>query len=826
MKYYTNVISRKNELLVRYIEDGRRYMTTVRYKPRLYIPSDEPTGWTDIYGNSLQEIQFRSMYNAKDYCKENVGSVFGNESFQYPYIQEEFHDVPDDFSDIRIYSIDIETESENGFAYPENPTERINLITIKDRKTQRRWTFGLHPFDVSQTQYIEHPELLTYHHCPTERDLLSTFLGVWKKKAPDVVTGWNIKFYDIPYLVGRIQRILGDESVAELSPWEMVYPKPVTVNGMENLAFVVAGVTTLDYLDLYKKFVQERQESYKLDYIAEVELGRKKLENPHPTFREFYTLDWAKFVEYNVVDVDLVDELDKKKKLIPLIMTMAYDAKSNYDDVFSPVRMWDCIIFQHLMEQGIVPPIVDYDARMDVKIVGAFVMVPTPGMYYWTTSFDAASLYPSIMMQYNMSPETITDETVPCSIDGFIEQTAEMHPVYATAANGFTYRRDVEGQFTQLVKRFFRERVEYKNKMLDAQKQYELTPTTEWANKVDEYHNRQQARKIQLNSLYGAQANKYFRFYDVRIAEGITMTGQAIIRRVAKDVDALLNTVCDTPQHEYVKYIDTDSIYISLNPLIEKGILTAGPSLVDDIIHYADTVIQPQLSTTCADIAEYSGAYENQIRFKREIVADRGIWAQAKKRYVLSVIDSEGVRYTTPKIKPVGFETNRSNTPKISREALKHAMRLCLTASEKDLWAFIDTFRQEFYAQPVNTIACPTSVNNLLKYTDPVTIYKKRTPIHVRAALLYNKWVADSESREYVLIREADKIKYILLQEPNPWGENVIAAPGEFPPQMHIQKYADYEKMFEKTFLNPIQKVLTVIQWNPEEIATLNDLFL
>jgi len=828
VKFYTNVSQQKNQLCVRYIEDGVRKMKTVKYAPTLYIPTDEVgTGWRDLHNTPLEQVQFRSMWDAKNYIENNEGEVYGNASFVYPYIGEEFTDTPADFSDVRVFSLDIETESEDGFSSPQDATERINLITVKDKKTQKRWTFGLHPFE-GTPEHLEHPERWVYYHCETEKNLLAKFLTFWQKKAPDVITGWNIKFYDIPYLVNRIVRVLGEESVSQLSPWDQVYSKPVEVFGRIETPYVLGGIATLDYLDLYKKFTYTGQESYKLDHIAYVELGRQKLENPYGSFKEFYTKDWKRFVEYNVIDVDLVEAIDQKKKLISLIMTMAYDAKSNYEDVFSAVRTWDCIIYNHLIEQGIVPPIVNPHTRQDTKIVGGYVKIPHPGMYKWVCSFDAASLYPSIILQYNMSPETLLPDMMQCTVDDMVNRAIRVPPDRALAANGYGFRTDTRGQFAQLVDRIFRERVAYKKKMLLAEQQYQEAPSPELANQIDEYNNRQLARKIQLNSLYGAQANKYFRFYDVRIAEGITMSGQAIVRTMINTINTFMNDFCQTQGVDYAFYSDTDSVYVTFDRVVTHNLFEKreGETDVDALSRFCEEVMGPVFDGAAESYREYTNAYQNAMFFKREIIADRGVWADAKKRYALNVYDAENVRYTTPKLKSVGFETNRSTTPKFVRDALKKGISICLNHDQSTLQTFIAEFREEYMRQPVDVISAPTTVNGVHKYADPTSIYGKGTPIHVRAALLYNNWVAKTCDGVYPYIREGDKMKYVMLSAPNPWGENVIGAPDAFPKMMQIEKYVDYDTMFQKTFLSPLNKILSVLHWTSEEMPTLNDLFV
>ena len=349
--------------------------------------------------------------------------------------------------------------------------------------------------------------------------------------------------------------------------------KEIYIQGRRNCIYDIGGITQLDYLDLYKKFTYKAQESYRLDYIAEVELGQKKLDHSEfDTFKDFYTYGWQKYIEYNIVDVELVDRLEDKMKLIELAITMAYTAKVNYIDVFYQVRMWDNIIYNYLKNRNIViPP--NNSSEKSEKYAGAYVKEPIPGKYDWVVSFDLNSLYPHLIMQYNISPETLLEEKHPTvSVDRILNEdiTFEMYKDYAVCANGAMFRKDVRGFLPELMEKMYGDRVIFKKKMLAAKQQYEKTPTVALEKEISRCNNIQMAKKISLNSAYGAIGNQYFRYYKLANAEAITLSGQVSIRWIENKMNAYLNKLLQTEEEDYVIASDTDSIYLNLGPLVDK----------------------------------------------------------------------------------------------------------------------------------------------------------------------------------------------------------------------------------------------------------------
>tara|TARA_B110001454_G_scaffold136920_1_gene127239 strand:+ start:1484 stop:3925 length:2442 start_codon:yes stop_codon:yes gene_type:complete len=812
------------------VKNGERFTSRHDFRPTLFVKSDKPSEYKSIFGEKVSPIQFDSNKEATDFFSRYKDipnfPVFGQNYYAYQYITEKYPGTIEwDAKKLAIYSIDIETTSDGGFPNVDSPSEKVLVITLQNNNTKKITTFGLGEFTPKDdTKHLD----IDYHNCTDEYALLKTFLDWWESNTPDVITGWNSNLFDIPYLLARTEKILGENEHKKYSPFGIVQKRNVRFMGQEKTAFEIVGVAQLDYLDLYKKFTYVTRESYKLDFIAETELGKNKLDSGFETFKEHYEKDWNGFVEYNIIDTVLVDELEDKMKLIELAITMAYDAKCNYNDVYSAVRTWDSLLYNHLWEKKIV--LHQGGGRKDRTIEGAYVQEPVPGNYDWVASFDATSLYPSIIMQYNMSPETIIpdfkyDVKVDDLIDRYkLDKLKEKN--YAMAANGTCYSREKQGLFPEIVQKFFNDRLKYKRLMQESQKKFQETGAKVYENEVSKYNNFQMARKIQLNSLYGALANQYFRFYDDRLAEGITMTGQLVIRDTAKALDKYINKVCGTEDQQYSFYSDTDSCYVTLDNMVKNFFPDKSK---DQVVGLIDTIasekIEPAIDQAMQKLANYTNAFEKKIDFKREIIADKGIFV-AKKRYALNVYDDEGLRLKEPKLKVMGLEIVRSSTPGVIRESLREAVRLILTSDEETLHSYVADAKEDFLSKTAEVIAFPRGCNNMKKYRSTADIYGKGTPIHVRGGLLYNHYLKEHNlNLKYEKIQEGDKIKFLYLKEPNPIKENTIAFITKLPKEFNLQKYVDYELIFQKAFVDPLENILNPLGWHTEPQASLEDLF-
>ena len=829
MRFYTNVQLIGNQFLVRGVENGKRYETRDEFFPTLFVKSKKKSKYKTLSGDAVEAINPGTVRDCRDFYKkyEDVEGfeIYGNDRYIYQYISEKYpeDEVRFDISKVKLVTLDIEVACEQGFPDVESCTEEILAITIQDYTTKQIISWGVKPFTHNRKDVI-------YHHCPTEYELLSNFINYWMVDVPDVITGWNIQLYDIPYICRRLERVLGEKLKKRMSPWGLVSEGEIHLMGRTHITFDIGGVTQLDYLDLYKKFTYKAQESYRLDYIAEVELGQKKLDHSEfDTFKDFYTKGWQKFIEYNIVDVELVDRLEDKMKLIELALTMAYDAKVNYNDVFYQVRMWDTIIYNYLKKRNIVIPPKNRTAKGE-KYAGAYVKEPIPGKYDWVVSFDLNSLYPHLIMQYNISPETLRETRHPsASVERFLNQEVEITEDYATCANGAQYRRDVRGFLPELMDKMYGDRVVFKKKMIQAKKDYEKTPSKALEKEIARCNNIQMAKKISLNSAYGAIGNQYFRYYKLANAEAITLSGQVSIRWIENKMNAHLNKILKTEEVDYVIASDTDSIYLNLGPLVEAvyaGREKTNESVVTFLNKVCETQFEPFIESSYEELARYVNAYDQKMFMKRENIADRGIWT-AKKRYILNVWDSEGVRYEEPKLKMMGIEAVKSSTPAPCRQMIKDALKLMMSGTEDDVINYIDKCRKDFNSLPPEDIAFPRSVSDVQKYKSNSTIYSKGTPIHVRGALLFNHYIKENKlTNKYSLIQNGEKIKFCYLKKPNPIHENIMSFIQDWPKELDLDKYVDYDLQFDKAFLEPLKIILDSIGWEVEKTNTLESFFV
>ena len=641
----------------------------------------------------------------------------------------------------------------------------------------------------------------------------------------------NSRFFDIPYLVNRIIKIHGEEFVRRLSPWGLIDRRDVNTMQRKQCAYEIQGIAQMDYLDLFRKFGYSYgpQESYKLDNIAHVVLGERKLSyEEHGNLHTLYIHDHQKFIDYNIKDVDLVDRFEDKMGLITLALTMAYRGGVNYGDVMGTTAIWDSIIFRNLHANNVIVPF--GEEKFKSPYPGGFVKDPHVGMHEWVVSFDLNSLYPSIIMQNNMSPETIingkvANVTVDSLLSGDVKPKLETNE--CASASGQYFTTDEQGILPKIIDEMYSERVVIKRAMINGQKELEKVDKN---NKQELYRvqrdiniaeNQQMSIKILLNSLYGALGNKYFRFFDQRIAEGITLSGQLTIRWAEKAINEYLNKILKTKK-DYVIAIDTDSVYVVLDDLV-KAVSPKNP------LEFIDTVCKEKLETVLeesyADLFKVMGGIENRMVMKREAIADRGIWT-AKKRYILNVLDNEGVRYAEPKLKIMGIEAIKSSTPAPCRTALKQMFRTIISGSELKVQQDIETFRTYFKTLPPDEIAFPRGITNLTNYMDNQTIYKKGTPIHARGSIMYNKMLVDkSLTKQYNKIQNGEKIKFIYLRTPNHMKENVISFLDYLPEEFGLHRYIDYDTQFDKTFLGVIDPILQAVGWNSKDIATLDEFF-
>jgi DNA polymerase elongation subunit (family B) len=828
MNFYKSVIEHKGKLLVRGIHEGKDFKEKLEFGPTLYALTQEETEYKNLQGQYLKPITFKSIDAARRFRRDVVtqnSPIYGLERYHYQYIGKEYpEDIKWDKDHIKIFTLDIETTCENGFPDVENPIEELLCISVKNQSNKQIITWGTGEYKTDRSD-------VTYVQCKNENQLLFEFMKFWIKNYPDVITGWNTKFFDLPYLMNRIKMIAGDKVANKMSPWGLIKSEEIVVRGRPQTVYTVYGITNLDYLDLYKWFVPQRQESYKLDFIGELELGRGKDDMPYDTFKDWYTKDFQSFVDYNIQDVEIVDGLEDKLGLIDLSLTVAYESKVNYGDIFSQVRVWDTLIANHLMKKNIcVPPREEH--LKETKYEGAYVKEPQLGQHKWVVSFDINSLYPHIIIQYNISPEKIIGvKSSGVSVNKMLTQATPLTHLKTEGAcitpNGALFKTDGQGFLPEMMETMYNERVIYKKRMLKAKQEYEKTKDPKLVREISRCHNIQWARKIALNSAYGAVGNQYFRYYDVRQASAITTAGQFIIRFIETKVNEYLNKILKT--HDKLDYIvasDTDSIYVTLDKLVEKTCEGKDNEQICNFLNkVVDSRIEPFLEKCFGELADYTNAFKNCMVMKREVIANKGIWV-AKKRYMLNVLDEEGVRLSDPKLKIMGIEAVKSSTPQVCRGKIKEAIKIIMGKEQSDLHKFIAEFKKEFFQMSAEQISFPRSCNNLRKYRHSNDVFIKGTPIHVKGALIYNHQLKQFNlGRKYPYIQEGDKIKFLKLVEANPFKFDVISYITKLPKEFKLQEYIDYETQFEKTFLDPMRFILQAIGWEHEPKASLEAFF-
>ena len=843
--FYTNVCVSGKFILFRGVENDKRVRRKIEYRPTFYLLSQEQTDTRTLNGDFVKPIQPGNISECRDFLKryESVDNfpVFGNNRYEYAFIADTFaDDILWDVNKVSIAYLDIEVGSENGFPEPRDAAEEITAITIKLKGNY--FVFGC-------GDYIKHRDDVHYAKCRDELDLIRRFLDFWARFHPDVISGWNIKTFDIPYLVNRITKILGESEAKKLSPWNYLDKREAYFMNREHMIYDIVGVATLDYIELYRKFTYAQQESYRLDNIAHVELGEKKLDfSEFETLHQLYKQDYQKFIEYNIKDVELVEKLEDKMKLIELALTLAYDNKVNYDDVFTQVRMWDAIVYNYLKRKNVVIPQMK---KGDKKTAyeGAYVKEPLLGMHNWVASFDLNSLYPHLIMQYNISMESLiepakyTDEmkdfignkriNVDTLLSQQIDTTALKKMGVTLTPNGQLFSIKEQGVMPEIMDSMYKDRTRYKKLALEAKKKIETVlednnQVKYLENQISRYNNLQLAKKVTLNSAYGALGNQYFRFFDTRIAEGITTAGQLSIRWIEQKINKYMNVLLKTGNEDYVIASDTDSIYLNLGPIVDKFFPNTNDT--KKVIRFMNKIceekIQPFIDQSYEELKEYVNGYQQRMEMKRESLADKAIWT-AKKRYILNVYDSEGVAYAKPKLKIMGLEAVKSSTPSACRTKIKEAINIIMTQTQDDLHRFIEKFRADFNKMPVEDIAFPRSVNGLSEYADDNSIFKKGTPIHVKGALVYNHFLREMNlTKRYQVIQEGEKIKFIYLKQPNLFNNNTLAFLSGLPKQLDAEQYIDYDLQFEKSFIEPLSIILSTINWQTEKIETLDCFFV
>jgi len=821
-------LSSPNTITHIYSQCGIVKKEKVNFKPFLgyHVGENDVTTWTDMHGKKVKVKIFDSIMEMRKWKKENKGmEIFGDIDVVDMFVATKYRgDIHLDRAGMKIFNIDIEVFVSEGAGFPKATEAKhpINAITINEICTGTFTTFAY-------IDYVPQNSKENFIVCTNEKDLLYKFLDFWNKEDPQIITGWNINGFDIPYLVNRLQNLFGSEEVKRLSIDKVITPiKEIDKYGNEQIHYALQGHIIWDYIELYKKYTQETREEYSLSNIAMVELGDDKIDyhEEYDNLNDLYLKNPQLFIQYNIKDTGLVADLDYKLDYINVAMSIMHKAKCRPDKIFGTLAPWDCLIYNNLLSRKMLCPPNTNHSKQD--FVGGFVGIPKVGLHYWLEVIDIVSSYPNQIRSYNLSPETaIPQDTLPqelldiqhkytgIDICADLEKTKDIgailrkHKVSFTS-NGHFFDISKEGIIPAIFTELFQLRKSYKRE----KKEHDKAGRVRESKIADLY---QYTIKILLNSGYGALANNYSRYFDIRIGEAITSNGQVACK-------GMINTI----EHKLgipVVYADTDSNFISLESVIDKcfkGKEVDTKRKLDFILQYHEKCIQPAIDEFFQGLKVNMNMRELTIGVEAECIADVTIFT-AKKRYIMNKVWDEGTFLLDhPKRKIRGIEIVRSSTPKLIREKLREAVDIIFTTKSNDnLIDFVDDFRNEFKTLPIERISSPVSVT----FSD-YTIDSKGLPIGVRAAFSFNAYLRRMKlNNKYVPIVDGDKIRHCYIKQPNHVRSHVIGFIGKLPNEMLDTFQIDYNLQFQKTFVAPLEKILNAINWNIERIQTLEDLF-
>ena len=836
MRFYTNVINRGKNIYVRGWAEGKRWAEVIPYKPSLYVEAKKtltPGKWIDMFQEkSLAQVNFDDVYEARDFIKQYDGlndfHIYGSTDWVGQYIYDAFpNEIHSDLNRINVLFMDIEVDSKGGFASINSAENEVISVTLCSKG--KYYVLGLVDFKVPAGKNVQ------YHKCKNERELLAIFLQVWEKADPDVVTGWNTNGYDLPYLINRISRVFGEEECKKLSPWRKmpVLKDAIGKAGRKIVKPYIDGIACLDYFDLYTngKFVQSQREEYTLDYISRYELGAEKTDySQYGSLAKLYEQNPQLFIEYNIHDVELVVALDAKLKFLELVYSMAYDAKVNYQDTLGSVFIWENIIRNHQMSKGVIIPLKKDVGEKSQTIVGAYVKNPNPGMYHWVVTFDASSLYPSLIRQLNISPETL--QGIKYSVDmanlegvGWDKaQSIAKEKDWTIASNGAAFDKIKSGCLPELMHAYYQKKNDASKLQIESEKELQLKPDDkELEAKIRNLKSKIFATKVLLNSCFGATSNPYFQFYDDRIAEAITASGQTLIQTAAKRVNEAFCKIMKT-NRDYIIASDTDSIIVDCSTIVEaakwNGSLNPNASIEETtkfLNRLCEAKLNPLLDEIMDELVNKTNAREKAVFMVREAICDTVVWVAAKN-YMMRIWNNKGVTYKNPKYKIMGLEAVRSTTPTACRKALKHSIELILDENQQGLISYIDDFKNEFEKAEYTDI----SKNISVKFGSPTVTQQ------IRAATVYNNAIKERHLENfYSLISHGSKIRLLHLKRPNPLDSDIIGFPeGRLPKEFGVDAYIDKDAMIEKTFMVPLEKMVKAAGMSIKQEDSLTAFFV
>lgn len=855
---YRNVAYDPRQELIRLFtwdKAGNRIAIDSTYRPYIFLESNNSRDAVSIFKTNLKKKTFKNQFEKSKYLRESgITRVFENLSPAQQFLIDNFwkENESTEFSQfpMKIQFLDIETYSVDDFPNIETANHTINIITIYDSLLGKFITWGLKPYAkiAADQKYI---------HCKSEKELLLKFIAFIEHDYPDVIMGWNSVLFDLPYLVNRIRVLFDEETVCRLSPMKRVYSRSLKGQfGKEQIRWYIDGISCLDYLDIYKRFCMSLRENYKLDSIARLELGESKVDFGNTNLSSLADTDWETFVDYNIQDVRLLVKLEDKLQYFQLLRMLSYTGLTTMEAAMGSmsVIIGACAIRARYRDQKIPTFIRGEDDGKQNE--GAYVGDPKRGFQKYVVSFDANSLYPSVMITLNLSPETkmgviesqtekeviikeVNGRTVTIPINKFSKLVQSEKLALSKARVLFSQK--TKGIIPEMVDQYYKLRVQVRKDHKKAKRMLS-TLTKDDANyqktkdEMSVLNIKQHTIKIFINTVYGALGNKVFPLGDDDLARSITLTGQAVIKQGNKILADYIKDKTGISEEELEKntpiiYNDTDSSYISLEQLVDKAKLPFYDNkskvsqefynTVQDIENY----LNEKIKIWCA--ASLNSA-DSRITFKREAICDVGLFLQ-KKRYVLHVLDEEGIPCN--KFKYTGVEIARTTMPEpIKPHAKKIVQTMLLTQDQQRTNEVITDTYEVFKKLPISDISFVTGLKGYEKYAPRCDGFKtvKSMPVHVKAAYHYNNLLKTFNiDKKYEKIGSGDKIRYFYVKQPNRYGINAIAYKYYYPEEFNSIFQPDSELMFEKIIYSAVERFYEAVNWTPRKPgeATQCDLF-
>lgn len=829
-------------------KEGERIMTDVSFNPYLFVETTLESDATSIFETPLRKRVFRDTRTRNNYIKElGTNRVFENIRPEQQFLIDTYGKQNEDldFSQhpLRIHYVDIEVYCPDFFPTPEEASQPINVITIYDSLDKCFYTWGTKKL----AKKIKNCE---YVYCETETILLQCVLNFIHRSSPDIISGWNSEGFDMPYIINRTTRILDEEQAKLLSPVRNIYSRMMTgAFGREQQRWYINGVSCVDYLDVYKKFSVGLRESYKLDAIAERELGERKVDYGNTNLSALADDDWQTFVEYNVQDVNLLVRMEDKLRYLELLRMLAYTGLTTIESAMGTLSVITGATIIKARSKGLVVPTFIKDHSNAAKYEGAYVGEPQRGFQHDVISFDANSLYPNTMISLNLSPETKV---------GKITHKDDTH-VHITHVSGKSYQlthekfldfikrdnisvtkakvlfsQNKKGIMPEIVDNIYQQRVDIKKDLkklkLKLSKMKKSDETYSETKKLaDQLDIKQFTLKILINTVYGYFGNKHAPIGDPDIARSITLTGQAVIKK-SNDILREYIDKHGSSGPDPIIYNDTDSSYISINRLMKR---ISKPFHIDGKIsedsYDQSERIEEHLNKRITRWSEsVLNSKDSRFVFKRECMSDVGIFLQ-KKRYVMRVLDDEGI--PTDKFKYTGVEVVRSTIPAPIKPYIKQIIETMMTTETRSTTndVFLKAY-DKFKSLPVEDYSFVMGISDYEKYSTRCNgfVTCKGMPAHVKAAYYYNMLLEKLNlTGKYEAIETGDKVRYFYVNQPNKYGISAIAYKYYYPEEFESIFQPDIEKMFEKLIFSIIERFYEAVNWrlNRPSAQVQTDLF-